>query len=38
MPSTYSAVTPYLTQHMPPALVATLPPIVDDSHEPGSGG
>ena len=24
-------VTPYLTQHMPPALVATLPPMVDDS-------
>lgn len=37
-PSTYSVVTPYLTQHIPPALVATLPPMVDDSHEPGSGG
>src|SRR5438874_378215 len=33
-PSTYSRVTPYLTQHMPPASVDTLPPIVDVSHDP----
>lgn len=28
-------VTPYLTQHSPPALVATLPPIEQISNEPG---
>jgi hypothetical protein len=31
-------VTPYLTQHSPPALVATLPPIVDHGALAGSGG
>ena len=31
-------VTPYFTQHRPPALVARLPPIVDSSQEDGSGG
>ena len=31
-------VTPYLTQHSPPALVATLPPIEQISYEEGSGG
>lgn len=31
-------VTPYLTQHRPPAFVATLPPIEEMRHEPGSGG
>src|SRR4051794_6426385 len=35
---TKSAVTPYLTQHRPPALVATFPPTVDNSHDDGSGG
>ena len=30
-------VTPYLTQHIPPAFVATLPPIVDHSRLAGSG-
>ena len=30
--------TPYLTQQMPPALVATLPPIVDHGELAGSGG
>jgi hypothetical protein len=31
-------VTPYFRQHRPPALVATLPPIVDDVALAGSGG
>ena len=31
-------VTPYFTQHSPPALVATLPPIEQISYEEGSGG
>ena len=31
-------VTPYLTQHSPPALVAALPPIEHISNEDGSGG
>ena len=31
-------VTPYLTQHSPPALVAMLPPIEHISNEDGSGG
>ena len=37
-PRTKSAVTPYFTQHSPPALVAMLPPTVDISHDDGSGG
>src|SRR3954447_17985371 len=36
--STYSRVTPYFRQHSPPALVATLPPIVDHGELAGSGG
>src|SRR3954447_13036508 len=36
--STYSRVTPYFRQHSPPALVATLPPIVDHGALAGSGG
>src|SRR5689334_11226827 len=36
--STYSPVTPYLTQHTPPAFVATLPPSVDHGELAGSGG
>jgi hypothetical protein len=35
---TQSPVTPYFTQHSPPAFVATLPPIVELSQEAGSGG
>ena len=35
---TKSLVTPYFTQHIPPALVATFPPIVEIATEPGSGG
>ena len=31
-------VTPYFTQHRPPALVATLPPIEQISNDDGSGG
>ena len=31
-------VTPYLTQHRPPALVAMLPPIEQISYDDGSGG
>ncbi len=31
-------VTPYFTQHRPPALVATLPPIEQISYDDGSGG
>ena len=31
-------VTPYFTQHRPPALVAMLPPIEQISYELGSGG
>ena len=31
-------VTPYLTQHSPPALVAMLPPMLQISNEEGSGG
>ena len=31
-------VTPYLTQHSPPALVAMLPPIEQISYDEGSGG
>ena len=31
-------VTPYFTQHRPPALVATLPPIEQISKDDGSGG
>ena len=31
-------VTPYLTQHSPPALVAMFPPIEQISNEDGSGG
>ena len=31
-------VTPYFTQHSPPALVAMLPPIEQISYEDGSGG
>ncbi len=30
--------TPYFTQHRPPAFVATLPPIVENSQLAGSGG
>src|SRR5262245_12279165 len=37
-PRTKSDVTPYFTQHSPPAFVAMLPPIVDISHDDGSGG
>ncbi len=35
--STASRVTPYFTQQSPPALVATLPPIVENSKLAGSG-
>ncbi len=31
-------VTPYFTQHSPPALVATLPPMEQISYDDGSGG
>ncbi|SHU07205.1 Uncharacterised protein [Mycobacteroides abscessus subsp. abscessus] len=31
-------VTPYLTQHSPPALVAILPPMLQISKDDGSGG
>ncbi len=31
-------VTPYLTQHSPPALVAMLPPMLQISNDDGSGG
>ena len=31
-------VTPYFTQHSPPALVAVLPPIEQISNDDGSGG
>jgi len=34
---TASRVTPYLTQRIPPALVATFPPSVDSAAEAGSG-
>ena len=37
-PSTESVVTPYFTQHSPPAFVERLPPIVHQSQEDGSGG
>lgn len=37
-PRTYSAVTPYLTQHSPPDAVPMLPPIVHISQLEGSGG
>lgn len=37
-PRMESAVTPYLTQHRPPAFVATLPPIELDAADAGSGG
>ena len=37
-PSTWSVVTPYFTQHSPPALVATLPPMLQISYDDGSGG
>src|SRR3712207_9560648 len=30
--------SPYFTQHTPPALVATLPPMVDQGELAGSGG
>ena len=30
--------TPYFTQHSPPALVAMLPPIEQNSYDDGSGG
>ena len=36
-PSTASRVTPYFTQHRPPALVPRLPPIVHISNDAGSG-
>ena len=35
---TKSCVTPYRTQHKPPALVAMFPPMVDSFTLPGSGG
>ncbi len=38
MPVTHWPVTPYLKQCGPPAFVATLPPICEDSAAPGSGG
>src|SRR5699024_220862 len=38
IPSTLSDVTPYFTQHNPPALVAILPPIEQNSTDDGSGG
>ena len=31
-------VTPYFTQHSPPAFVAMLPPILQISYDDGSGG
>jgi hypothetical protein len=31
-------VTPYFTQHKPPALVAMLPPMLQISNDDGSGG
>ncbi len=31
-------VTPYFTQHSPPALVAMLPPMLQISYDDGSGG
>ena len=34
---TCCAVTPYFTQHIPPAFVAILPPIVDQERLAGSG-
>lgn len=37
-PSTYSAVTPYFTQHSPPDAVPMLPPMVQVSQLEGSGG
>jgi hypothetical protein len=37
-PRTYSAVTPYFTQHRPPDAVPMLPPIVHISQLEGSGG
>ncbi len=37
-PRTYSAVTPYLTQHRPPEAVPMLPPMVHISQLEGSGG
>lgn len=37
-PSTYSAVTPYLTQHRPPEAVPMFPPMVHISQLEGSGG
>ena len=37
-PRTYSAVTPYFTQHSPPEAVPMLPPIVHISQLEGSGG
>ena len=36
-PMTASRVTPYFTQHRPPAFVPRLPPIVHISYEAGSG-
>src|SRR5207244_10124858 len=35
--ATWSPVTPYFTQHAPPALVATLPPIEQMARDDGSG-
>ncbi len=37
-PRTYSAVTPYFTQHRPPEAVPMLPPMVHISQLEGSGG
>lgn len=37
-PRTYSAVTPYFTQHRPPEAVPMFPPIVHISQLEGSGG
>ena len=34
---TWADVTPYFTQHIPPAFVAAFPPIVDQSLLAGSG-
>src|SRR6202000_2388783 len=38
MPSTWPVVTPYFTQHRPPALVAILPLMLQISYDDGSGG
>ncbi len=37
MRATWSAVTPYLAQQVPPALVARLPPMEEIARLPGSG-